>query len=419
MISNYICALDISSTKISAAVAEIKKKRITNIFFETLPSRGINRGEVVDSLSLISSIESVLKNLKNKSRINIKFIYANISGANIITRHSHAIIPLAERGNKVITLDDIRKVNEQARILGSSLEEEIIHRIAHNYAIDSNNDILNPLGLYSHKLQVDLYLICSKLTFLQNLTRAVNHAGYEIKNLFFSGLATSKAIFSKEFKERQVLFCDIGADITELLLFKDGILKNVEILSLGGDDLTLQLQEALKVSFDLAEDIKRSHANVGDYSQIDKEKEILIKQNNVYKPIKQGIVSEILNPKAEQICNSIKDAVEKMAACNKINHFVAVGRTVMLEGFLEMLENKLKVPVKIGRIADPGITSCININKDNFISGQKYLAYVTSLGIICQALYGQSAQILPAYQPTSNPILNTINKFKEIYQEYF
>lgn len=419
MIGNYICALDISSSKISAAVAEIKKKHIANIFFEILPSRGINRGEVVDSVSLISSIESVLKNLKNKSRINIKFIYANISGANIITRHSHAIIPLAERGNKVITLDDIRKVNEQARILGSSLEEEIIHRIAHNYAIDSNNDILNPLGLYSHKLQVDLYLICAKLSFLQNLTRAVNHAGYEIKNLFFSGLATSKAIFSKEFKEGQVLLCDIGADITELLLFKDGILKNVEILSLGGDDLTLQLQEALKVSFDLAEDVKRSHANVGDYSQIDKEKEILIKQNNVYKPIKQRIVSEILNPKAEQICNSIKDAVEKMASCDKINHFVAVGRTVMLEGFLEMLENKLKVPVKIGRIADPDINSCLNVNKDNFISGQKYLVYVTSLGIICQALYGQSAQILPAYQPTSNPILNTINKFKEIYQEYF
>ncbi len=207
MLTNYICALDISCGKISAAVAEIKKKHIANIFFETLsPNKGIKEGAIVDSMELTASIGHILKNLKAKSGINIKSICTDISGMDIAARHSRAIIPLAERGNKVITMSDIQQVNEQARILGSSLDEEIIHRIIHNYAIDSNNNILNPLGLYSHRLEVDLYLICAKLSFVQALNRAVNQAGYEIKDLFFSGLATSKAVFSQGVKEGLNLF---------------------------------------------------------------------------------------------------------------------------------------------------------------------------------------------------------------------
>jgi len=418
MLRNYICALDISSSKVSAAIAETKKKRIINIFFETKsPSKGIKKGAIVDSIDLTGSIGRTLKNLKAKSGLNIKFIYTNISGLDIVTKHSRAIIPLAERGNKVITFSDVQQANEQARILGSSLEEETIHQIAQNYAIDSNSNILNPLGLYSHRLEVDLYLISAKLSFIQGLNRAVNQAGYEIKDLFLSGLATSQAVFNKELKEGMTILCDIGSDITELLLFRNGILKDLQILPVGGNDLTIGLSEKLKIPFDLAEDVKVSWGSVGDYNQINNNKEILLKQNNAYKPISQRLVSEILTPKSKLICQAIRAAVEKIVPCEKVNNFVTTGRTVLLEGFLEMLENSLGISVKLGRITNPNIISWVN--KDNTLSGQRYLTYITSLGIICQALYQPKLEIISNYQPTQNPILNTINKFKEIYQEYF
>ncbi len=161
-LSNYISALDIGSSKIAACVAKVKKGSITGIFFDSIPSKGVSRGVIVDAIALVGSIGKLLKNLKVKSGINIKFIYTNISGSDIVTKHSRAIIPLAERGNKVITLSDIQRVNEQARVLGSSLEEEIIHLIPSSYTIDSKNNVANPIGLYSHRLEVDLYLVCTK-----------------------------------------------------------------------------------------------------------------------------------------------------------------------------------------------------------------------------------------------------------------
>jgi cell division protein FtsA len=414
--NNYICALDLGSSKISGVVCRLKGRHITDVFFDTLAVKGIKKGLIVDSIEMVGAVDKVLEGLKAKSGINIKVIYANISGQDMIMRHSHAVIPLAERGNKVITLSDILKVNDQARILGSDLEEEIIHQLPLGYSVDSKNDILNPLGLYSHKLEVNLFLVCAKTSFVQTVTRIINQAGYEIKDLFFSGLATCEAVFNCPASGTQVL-CDLGADNTELLVFNNGRLEAIDVLSLGGDNLTGHIAEALKIPFDLAEDIKRSYGQVGEYSQIAGEKEILIKRESMYKPIQQRLISEIVTDKAQYICRKLKEAVEKNAHQEKIDSFIAVGRTVLLEGFLETLESFLGVPVKLGRLVHPDLSSLTNKNPN--LSGQKYLTYVAALGTVSTALRGTSIQNLPIGLPSRITSRTLLRRVKEIYQEYF
>lgn len=418
--NNYICALDLGSSKISASVCRLRHRRITDIYFDSLAVKGIKKGLVVDSIELVGAIDRVLANLKAKSGINIKFIYANISGQDIIMRHSHAVIPLAERGNKVITLSDILRVNDQARILGSDLEEEIIHQVPMGYSVDSKSDILNPQGLYSHKLEVNLFLVCAKTSFIQTVTRVINQAGYEIKDLFFSGLATCEAIYnsySKSPTSGMQVFCDLGADTTDLLIFNNGILKNIAILPLGGDDLTRHVADSLKIPMDLAEDIKRSYGQVGEYSQSVGEKEILIKRESMYKPIQQKLILEIVTDKAQYICRKIKEAVEKKVEQEKIDGFTAVGRTVLLEGFLETLESVLGVPVKLGRLLHPDLATLANKNPK--LSGQKYLTYVTALGTLSTALRGAFVQNLPIGLPSRTIARTLFRRVKEIYQEYF
>lgn len=417
MLNNYICAVDIGSSKISASIARINRKRITSIFFETIDSVGVEQGSIVNSIELVRCIERLLKKLKTKSGVNIKVLCANISGQDMIIKHSHAILPLAERGNKVITLSDIQKVNNQARILGSNLEEEIIHQIPFNYMVDSKSGILQPLGLYGHRLEADLYLVCAKTSMVQNLARVINQAGYEIKNISFSGIAASRTVFGKKIKEGINILCDMGSDITELLIFKDGALRDIQILPFGGKDFTLDISKTLKIPFSLAEDVKRTHSLVGDYGAILEDKEILIKMDNAYIPIKQKFLSELLTSKAKLICQTIKETVEKTVICSHVNNFEAAGRSVLLEGFLETLENTLGIPVKLGRIIDPDIIPLVNKNDE--MSGQKYLNYITALGLICEFLPDEEAIFLPKKQHPGNLFLKTVNKVKEVYQEYF
>ena len=415
--NNYICAVDIGSSKIAAVVAQIKKKKISDVFFETVPAKGVKRGTIVNSIDLVSSIESALKPLRQKSGINLKFVYTNISGQDIVTKHSHAIIPLAERGNKVIMQSDMDRINEEARVLGSSLEEEIIHQIPFSYTIDSKNKIANPLGLYSHKLEVDLYLICGKLASIQSLIRAVNQAGFNIRDILFSGIATAEAVMDEEFKTGQNVILDIGSDTTEIILFRDGLLRETQVLPLGGDNLTQKLCDELKIPFELAEEVKIGHGFLGESGNIPEGKEILIKKNNLYNPIKQKVVVELLNSGAKQMCQTIKTAMASMAPSHQINNIIATGRAVLLEGFLETLENSMGVAVKFGRTSNPDILSLLG--KDDTLSRRKYLAYITALGMVCQALRKERPQVLPNYQPSPNILAKAVNRVKEMYLEYF
>ena len=415
--NNYICTLDIGSSKLAACLVKLKKNKPESIFFDTQPSKGIKEGVIVDSIELVSCISKLLKNLRAKSGVNFKYVSANISGKDIFTKYIRAIMPLAERGNKVITLSDVQNVNEQARVLGSSLEEEIIHIIPSGYTIDSKTNILNPLGLYSHKLEVELYLVCVKLSHVQSLSRAISQAGYEIKDLFFSGLATYRAVFDKELSQGINLLCDIGKDTTELLVFKEGVLKDIEILPLGGDNLTLQLHDVLKIPFELAEDLKRSHGIIGDSGQISEDKEILVKKSNIYKPIKQKLAAEIVTSSAKLVCSQIKEAVAKKVSSHQVNNFVVTGRAILIEGFIETLENTLSIPVKLGRVTNPAINSLIR--QDGSLSGQKYLVYLTCLGMACEALQGKAVLLSPNQQSSKNIVSRAINRFKEVYQEYF
>ncbi|MBU0547487.1 MAG: cell division protein FtsA [Candidatus Omnitrophica bacterium] len=415
--NSYICAVDIGSNKIAASLAQVRKNHIENIFFDTVVSGGVKEGVIIDALELVTCLTKIIKSLKTKSGFKIKFIHTILSGKDISTKHSHAIIPLAERGNKVITSTDIANANEQARILGSGLEEEIIHVIPSSYSIDSNSKVINPVGLYSHRLEADLFLICAKLSSLQSLSRAVSQAGYEIKNISFSGLVTSKAVFGKEEKKGLSVFCDVGSDIAELLVFKDGLLQDIQVLPLGGSSITLQLSEGLKINYELAEDIKRSYGVIGDANNIAENKEILVKKDEFYKPIKHRQVAQMVTNSSRLICTQIKEVVERKVALHEIDHFVMAGKTLLSEGFIEMMENVIGMPVKIGRINNPEIAPLLKEHSD--LSGQKYLTYLTCLGMICEDLENKTVGSASLIKPVKNLLIKVINRFREVYQEYF
>jgi cell division ATPase FtsA len=195
------------------------------------------------------------------------------------------------------------------------------------------------------------------------------------------------------------------------------LLKDIQVLSFGGNDLTARLQEALKIPFELAEEIKRSHGIIGEAEKIAEDKEILVKKSDLYKPIKQKLVSEIITCAAKSICSYIKEAVEKKIPLYEVNHFATCGRTVLLEGFIETLEGTLLVPVKLARISHASIPAFAKEN--SALLGMKYLTYLTCLGMVCEALEEKTLGFFSASQSPQNFITKTLSRIKEVYQEYF
>jgi len=419
MRNNYLCALDLGSSKIAAGLALLSKnKNVGSLFLDSVVSRGIKKGKVLGAIDLSEVIAKLLDNLKAKSGINVKSIYLNVYGQDIVTKHSRATIALAERGNKIITNADTRRLIEEAKILGSSLEEEIIHQIPLTYKVDDQDNIINPLGLYGHSLEVDLYLICVKSAYIQNISRLINHIGYEIKGFFLCGIATSKVIFGQDrFRKGLQVLIDIGSDITQIHLFKDAVLQDLRVLSLGGDDLTYELAAGLKLTFELAEEIKKSYAAIGEYKDFP-DKEVMIKKEGSYKPVSRRLICEITTAKAKQLIHSIRSSLKEIIPeLDCVDSVVVGGRTVLIDGFLEMMEVSLGCGVTLARFSSPAVFTAV---KEEIVkSTPRFLKYATVLGLICEGV--ESTKNWYLFRPTKerNPIRKIFNRAKEIYQEYF
>jgi cell division protein FtsA len=417
---NYICALDLGSSKIAAALAGFTRKgNISSIFLESVSCRGVKMGKVVDSADFSDCVGRTLRSLTAKSGVAVKSVFVNIYGQDIVTKHSRAIIPLTERGSKIITQYDIRKVIHEAQILGANIEEETVHKIPISYTVDNQEGIANPLGLYGHKLEVDLYLICVKLPLIQGLNRAIEQAGCQMQGLFLSGLATSRIVFNEDdFCKGVHILCDIGSDITDILVFKDGVLYSIDTLLMGGDELTQGFVQALKIPFALARDLKESYGIVGPSESVP-DKEVMIKEENFYRTISQKAICEILTNKAESLCNAIKAKLTRiLAEESSVDDITVAGRTILVEGFLEMLEAKLGFPVKMATFANPELPAAIK--KEASSSTARFLTYATSIGIIQQGIESiQNRGRLFGPDPTRNPVLALVNRAKELYQEYF
>ena len=109
------------------------------------------------------------------------------------TRYSAAVIPLMDRGSKIITHRDVKKVATQARLLGVKMDEIVLHDFPQYYKVDDTNNALNPVGLYGRKLEIKTLLIIVKNNFIKNITKAVNQAGYDVADLFFSSLSSGSS----------------------------------------------------------------------------------------------------------------------------------------------------------------------------------------------------------------------------------
>jgi len=457
----YVCGIDIGSSKIAACLGCFRGRRLFRLWWDTTAASGIKQGQIQNVAGLTDCLALLLKNLKAKSGVKVKSAYLGIASQNISTKHSQASIALAERGNKSITKTDIQKVNLQAQILGSCLEEEMLYSQPINYTVDNENEIISPLGLYGHKLQVDLYLICAKVSYINTIIAAINHLGLKVEDITLSGLAASYAVFtplettvshekdmrsltgftppettgqqekskvplsgfnSKVLKGLNIL-CDIGKDITQILIFNDHRLLHYQTIALGGEDLTVALSKELNLDYSLAEEVKISYGHIQNNCQTE-DKEIILKKDNNYLTLSQNLVMQILSRQSLHIARAMRDVISpyllvtSASLSDKVTVYVS-GRTACLDGFLELLEVELKMPVMMAKISSRSLL--VPLLRHQVLSGELILNYLACFGLLAKAV--DLSEKKSAQRPFRRGLPNLLSyipeRIKEIYQEYF
>jgi len=398
----YYCGLDLGTHTMKASIVRAKDEDNLDLLgvFEAR-STGFKEASISDITELAECIQRTVQGVMQKTGIKIHAVQLGVSGSFLTTRRTSALVPLIDSGTKVISKFDLRKVDNQAKLLGVGLDEEIIHDFPQWYKVDDINTSINPTGLIGRKIESSLLLLTANSLRVRNLTKAVHQAGFEVNSVAFCGYAASDVALTKMDKDKGCVLVDVGANITSVIFFKDGIVGDVQFIPWGGNYVTQAIAERLSLTIDLAEEIKKTHA-VANPKEISGE--ILVKREKGYIPIRRESVCEAVNWEMENFLTHLETVVKGSYLFHQLNRgIVMVGGGSLLSGAIERIEERIKTPVRMGA-ATPGLNNAS--------------VYAASIGLGRMHYLKKKEETIGIKTPL-NIKDRIVNSVKELCQEYF
>lgn len=345
-----IVAIDAGSTKVCTLIGEIgREDNIHIIGVGVCPSRGLRKGVVVNIEEAVESIGTSIDKAERVSGYKVVSGYVGVGGNHITSLNNRGVIAIAH-GDRAITLEDVERAVEAARVINVPSNREIIHSIPRQFIVDGQEGIRNPVGMVGYRLDVEGHLVTGAVTGVQNLVKCVHRLGVEVDDVVLLPLASSDAVLTEEEKEMGVVLADIGGGTTGLSLFIDGAVYHTAILPVGGNHLTNDIAVGLRTPFVMAEEIKirRGHALV---SLIDPGEviEVTTFGRNQKEKISRVQLCQIIEARLLEILGLIQAEIKRSGYDNRLPAGVVLtGGTAELAGIADFTSEILQLPVRVG-----------------------------------------------------------------------
>lgn len=253
---HQVTGLDVGTSKITTLIATIPEEGDARVIgVSTVPSRGLRKGQVVNIEEATVAISQSLEAAERMAGTQVARAFISVGGAHIASQNSHGVVAVAEP-DKEIGPHDVKRVVEAAKAVSLPSSREILHVLPRGYVVDSQEGIVDPVGMTGVRLEVDTHLVTGGATAVRNLRKCVEELGVDVEGMVFGGLASSLASITDTEKELGVVLIDIGGGTTDVAIFVEGALSYSSVIPIGAINITKDLAAGLRVSLESAEKIK-------------------------------------------------------------------------------------------------------------------------------------------------------------------
>jgi len=259
--THLIVGLEVGTSKVCAVVGDVSPEGALSIVgLGQARSRGTRKGEIIDAGAVAEDVRYAIAEAEQMADVEIRSVYLGVTGSHIrsFNNRGRHTVPSVDRD---IGEDDVRDVIKNAKAINIPADHHTIHVVRQHFIVDRQEGVVNPVGLVGAQLEVDVHVIHGITNRLQNPIRAVKGLQLEVEDIVFNGIASSLAVLTPQDKELGALVIDLGAGVTEYVVYADGIIKHTGVLAVGGDHVTNDLAYGLKISMSRAEALKVEHGS--------------------------------------------------------------------------------------------------------------------------------------------------------------
>lgn len=339
--------IDIGTTKVCTLVARpegMEKIRILGVGIE--PSLGMRRGVVVDLDAAAQSVARSVDKAEHTSGVEIMSALVSLAGSNVSSVNSRGVVGVSGR---VIDQEDIGRAVDAARAVAIPHNREVVHVIQRGFNVDGQDGIRTPVGMHGYRLEVETHIITATAASVENLRQCVAAAGVDVAQFVLNPLASAEVVLTETERQMGVVVVDIGGGTTDMAIYVDGDVWHTAILAIGGNHITNDIAQVLRLPSSQAEEIKLQHGNA-DIAGIDPGQSLNIRPFGDQEMIQVSHhdLVQIIGARVEEIFGMVVQEIKRSGYDGLLPAgMVLTGGSSLLPGIRAVSSRVLGVPVRL------------------------------------------------------------------------
>jgi cell division protein FtsA len=403
----YLVGLDVGTSTVACVVGESLEDGSLNVVgIGVSESRGIKRGVVVNLEAAVASIKKAIEEAELMAGIEIDLVHLALSGPHIKGFNSRGVVAVAGK-NREVSREDVRRAIDAAKAVALPTGREILHVLPQDFVVDEQDGIGAPEGMTGARLEVNVHVVTGAASSTQNIVACVNRAGVQVVDTVIEQLAAAEAVLTPDEKELGVALVDIGGGTVDLAIYERGHLWHTAVVAVGGDHFTSDIAVGLRTPIPDAEKVKRK-SGCALSSMVDEDATIEVASVGGRKPrfMARRILSEILQPRAEEIFHLVWDEIRRAGYEKSLNSgIVLTGGGAILEGMPEIAEQIFDLPIRRG----------IPIGVGGLADHISSPVFATPVGV---ALYAHRNRVTEQRGP-GGAFSRVVSQLRSIFKEFF
>ncbi len=348
MSSQLYTSIDLGSSSIKVIIADVVYEKLNILGVGIVKTTSIKRGNIIDVESASRDIQKAIDIAKSEANKDIRSVYVAVPSIHTHIKKSVAEIKFDTKHD--IDGRDIEEVIEEAKILPLPREREVVQVIPDYYRLDDIENIRKPKGMTVHNtFEIIGNRVLTSKTHLHTIYKSIENLRLDCNETFCTSHALGELLLNDEEKDYGSVIIDIGAGLTTVSYFEDGILQLSQSIELAGEDITRTISDVLNVPMKRAEEIKltQGHAFYDMASS-----QVIIELDNLEpneEPYTQKELADYIEEIVEEIILRSFDVLRKSGINRVKGNVVLTGGTTQMPGVLELAKDMLrKMNVRIG-----------------------------------------------------------------------
>ena len=403
-----VVGLDIGTTKICTVIGELAEDGILDIIGEgTVPSDGLKKGTVVNLERTIQSVRESIEAAERVAGVTVRRATIGVAGSHLKAVTSHGMAAI-RRGFE-ITETDVERTIDNARAVPLEAHMDVLHVIPQDYVVDGQDGIKDPIGMSGIRLEVDVHIIACAQGPLSNLKRCARDAEVEVGDVVVQSLASGLAVLDESEQELTTVLIDIGGGTTDVGVFRKGTLADSSVIPLGGDHITQDISQLLRIPPEEAEKVKKRYG-LALPELADRNVSLEVSHPNYSASLTTFELAQVIQPRVVEIIDLVKSTIEQRMGPLELlaGNVVITGGASLMRGVEEVALERFRLPVRVGKPV--GVSGLSDVVASP--------AHATAVGLVRYAAMRQGLS-LAERQYNGRARSNIVEWFRNVFRDFF